>query len=162
MDTVKHKHRFNLFDLAVLAGLLALLLGGAWLVVRRHTGERGEAEIYYTVRIENADAALEDWSTVQVGDPVCTERGTAALGTVLAVTVEPHTVAVVKEERVVFEAVPDRVDVTVDVVGIGRVSNSEGLRLSEIRIAAGSRGAFRFGNRLASSCTVIAASVREG
>ncbi len=145
MDSeASRKQRLSFVDWLILGAVLLALLGGIW-ALRRMRGDTGETiRIRYTVRL-SAVAGDESFDAVQIGDAVTSENGTAPLGTVTEITVRPHLTPSVKSGQVVFVERPGRVDIDLTVTGDGTQREGDGMRLSDIRIAAGIAGGFRFG-----------------
>ncbi len=138
------KQHLSLVDWLILALVLLLLVGGIR-AIRRMRGDGGETvRIRYTVRL-SAIEGDEGFDAVQIGDAVTSENGTAPLGVVSAIAVRPHLTPSVKSGRVVFVERPGCVDIDLTVTGEGTLRAGDGLRLSDIRIAAGTEGGFRFG-----------------
>ena len=69
--------------------------------------------------------------------------------------------AALDRDKVVFVAHPDRVDVDVTVRASGVARDGDGLRVSDIRIAAGASGGFRIGGYYAAQATVVFVDVEE-
>lgn len=156
----EEKRRFVWVDWLI---LLALLLGGvavAWRV--RHSVRAAEATqpIVYTL-IFSADAELSWESLVTVGATVTTANGTATLGEIASVEERPLRTPLVRDGRVVFTEVPDRVQLVVTVKANAVVRDGDGLRVGDIRIAADGMGDFRIGGYLAEGARVLSVQ-KEG
>ena len=142
-------------------GILILLAFGiaavATYALRLYARNTEVVPIVYTLRISGANAAMlqDDNAPIALGNAVHSENGTAALGTVEAIDFSPHLRAVVRNGDIVQASVPDRVDIDVTVRANAKKAVGQGLRVSEIRIAAGAVGGFRIGGYLASQATVI-------
>ena len=141
--------------------LVALLLGGA-LVGYRIRASRAAATpsqpIVYTLLISTEERDFED--LIPIGASVTSANGTARLGKVLAISTRPSRAATVRDGRVVFVALPDRVELLVTVRADAVVREGDGLRVGDIRIAVGSAGDFRLGGYLAEGAQIL--SVRKG
>lgn len=165
MRTEKSKgKRMTLLDWALLGGVLSALLIGVLLFLYGGGGESG-AQVRYTVYVpEIRTSFLEEAGGVEmlipVGAAVRSENGTALLGSVQEVLVNGHVRPVVREGTVVFEEDTTRQDLYITVLGEAREREGDGLRISDIRIAAGESGTFRFGSFYASGGSIL--SVRWG
>ncbi len=153
--------RVTLADvLLILLALLAVLLGGIYL----YTRQKGEAEVELLclLRVPSVERSLleaHDEMLIPEGSVVRTENGTAELGVVREVRVLPHERAVLRDGEVKWladEAVRD-LEIVVRMRGIPR--GSDGIRVKDLRIAAGGQGTFRIGNYLARSAELLSVEV---
>ncbi len=137
--------------------LFALLLGGVAVALRvRHSLRSAEATqpIVYTLAF-SADAELSWESLVTVGATVTTANGTATLGEIAAVEERTLRTPLVRDGRVVFVEIPDRMQLVVTVKANAVVREGDGLRVGDIRIAADGVGDFRIGSYLAEGARVL-------
>lgn len=154
--------RLNWFDWGLL-GLLAAGLVGGFFALRsmsmRTDGEEGT--LVYTVVISNLEDPLfsADGETeiFAVGDPVKTQNGTAILGTVSEIRREVHRSASVAGGKIVFAEVADRFDYYVTVHSDAHRKAGDGIRIGDIRMAAGMTVTLRIGDFYAPSAQVISA-----
>lgn len=150
----EEKRRFVWVDWLI---LFALLLGGVAVALRvRHSVRSAEATqpIVYTLAF-SADAELSWESLVTVGATVTTANGTATLGEIAAVEERPLRTPLVRDGRVVFVEIPDRMQLVVTVKANAVVREGDGLRVGDIRIAADGVGDFRIGSYLAEGARVL-------
>ena len=146
--------------LLILLALSAAVLGAFYLFSRR----RGEAEREFicTLRIPAVEKSLLEahrGNLIPVGSTVRTENGTAALGRVREVREVPHGRAVLREGELVWENDEVLHDLELTVIMRGLLKGSEGIRIKDIRIAAGGQGSFRIGSYLARCAEIL--SVEE-
>lgn len=157
----------SVLDWILLALLCVAVFVGVAFFVSGRIGEKAEERTFlYTVRLEgievgDAVGGTDLVSLIPVGCSVYSENGTAPLGIVTQVTVTPHMRAALDRDKVVFVAHPDRVDVDVIVRASGVARDGDGLRVSDIRIAAGASGGFRIGGYYAAQATVVFVDVEE-
>lgn len=129
---------------------------------------RGEArdarEVRYALRVYGVDpdACMGDpVSVIPVGAQVYNENGTAHLGTVEAVFARAEMRAVVREGGIAFVPMEDRMILEVTVRGEGRARRGDGIRISDVRIAAGSVGTFRLGGYYAARAVITHVALSE-
>lgn len=151
--------------LILLLAFTAIVLTGGYIRQRRRAVLPSTA-ITYTVLTSGVDASLAssgDWKElIPIGSRVLSQNGTARLGNVTAVSSQPHLCATVRSGEVVFVPMPDRVDLLVTVRADATVKTGDGLRVSDIRIAAGEVGDFRLAGFLASGAKVISVERNDG
>ncbi len=156
----KRKKRMAFVDLLPFLALVLLAFGTllvTWLMQMR---EGEELTVRYTLLLEGMETEGA-WTTVEAGDLVTSENGTAPLGKVTARSIRPHKAATVREGSVILLEDPLRVDVEICVEARGRLQAGEGLRVSGIRIAAGGVGSFRIGAYYAATARIIFADSEE-
>jgi hypothetical protein len=134
----------------VLAFLLFLVALAFYLYSKHAPTE--EEKITCVLRISEVDREM--WETegerlIRVGDSLRCQNGTVVMGTVETVSVIPHRYAAVRGEEPSWEDHPYLVDLEVTVEMRARSKEGDGLRVGDLRIAAGSTGEYRFGNYLA-------------
>ncbi len=161
------KRKWIWVDWALILALAAVVFFGArWLHLRSRAAA-AEERILYTLALSEVSDSIGSmaggWELlIPVGTLVTSENGTAELGRVTALEVTPHKVLALQEGEPVFSAVPEKVDLLISVEGIGRYRTGDGLRISDIRIAAGGRGDFRIGAYRAAGARIIFAKRRGG
>ncbi len=151
-------------DWLLLAVLLAAVLLGSYLIRRRGQADAPTVEIFYTVCVSSVDVAQSEngdfADLIPKGAAVTNETGTVTLGRVTDVTVRPHRTAAARDGEIVMAESPNRVDLLVRVRAWATVRTGDGLRVGDIRIAAGRAGDFRIGALFAGGCEVIAVERR--
>lgn len=138
----------------LIAALTVLVLVGVLSVSR---GGAQTCEIVYVLRIRDVDPTLVAEGTEQlipVGAEVYNENGTACLGHVEAVTVREDKRVTVKDGALVFAPKENGVVLEIAVRGVGRAREGEGVRILDVRIAAGGVGGFRLGSYYAARAAV--------
>lgn len=141
---------------------LALFLAcsaGAYFFRQRRAARPTQA-VRYTIWVPNANTGTAQmngtWEDlIPVGAKVTSQNGTATLGRVEKIEVRPSVVASVFEGELVWIESPDTVDLRIDVVGEGVANYGDGIRIQDVRIAAGGTGSFRIGKYYAQKVTVI-------
>ena len=154
------KYRLARVDWILL--LLAVFLvfsAGAYLARQRRTVQ-ATRKIHYTICISGVNTKFGEangtWETLLPnGARVTSGNGTATLGRVKGIAVHPSVVASVEEGEFVWIEASDAVDLFVEIVGDGVVKYGDGIRMQDVRIAAGSTGDFRIGGYYAQKATVI-------
>lgn len=150
--------------------ILLAVIGVGLFFTLRVRAERQRVEltqtVRYTVLAEGVPTDVADanggWEElIARGASVTTATGTAQLGRVERVRVSPSLSATVRDGRVTLVEAPDRVDVYVTVRAEATVREGDGLRVGDIRIAAGSTGDFRLGAYLAGGARIVSVKVGE-
>ena len=151
--------------LILLLAFAGIVLAGGYIWQRRRAVLPSTA-ITYTVLASGVDSSLApsgDWKDlIPVGSRVVSQNGTARLGSVTAVSSQPHLRATVRNGEVVFVPMPGMVDLLITVRAEATVKTGDGLRVSDIRIAAGEVGEFRLAGFLASGAKVISVERNDG
>ncbi|MBE6589297.1 MAG: DUF4330 family protein [Ruminococcaceae bacterium] len=153
----------NGLDWCILLLIAAVLVGALfWYLFRgRDMGE--EREIRYTVRVFNVDTSQTDEETlrslISVGSTVYSENGTAVLGSVETVTFSTRRIAAVRDGSVIFTEDKGHTNVDVTVRAMANAKVGDGLRVHDLRIAAGMSGGFRMGGFCAQNASVISVEV---
>lgn len=166
MNTKKEKkRRFSLtwVDWVLLVlGVSVLLLGWRYLRGRQSVALPTVSVEYLlclpSVKVEDFDGEVD--GLISKSASVTTANGTASLGRVKRVWSEAHLTPTIKDGAILFVETPGRVDLYVFVEANAVMRQGDGLRVSDIRIAAGGTGDFRIGNFLANGAKVV--SVRKG
>ncbi len=139
--------RITLLDWIVLTVLLLGILSASVLIYHRYSRPDDEVEIVYLLQARGLDrACMRNGEFALVGDPVFSENGASYLGEVTQVTVAPHIKAGVTDGQVVFFESEELFDLTLQIRVRATVQAQNGVRVSDIRIAAGMSGAYRVGD----------------
>lgn len=150
------RKRLNWVDWAILGALLLGLLGAFFalrIVIGRADGANGE--VLYTVLISDVDETLFGADAITVGVPVKSANGTVTLGSVTSWRREGHREATVRDGVVTSVTLPDRFDYYVTVIGEGIAKTGDGIRVGDIRIAAGMPVSLRVGGFLAERGEIV-------
>lgn len=150
------RKRLNWVDWAIL-GTLFLGLMVAFFALRTVIGgsDGADGEVFYTVLISNVDETLFGAEAITVGVPVRSANGTVTLGSVTSWRREGHREATVKDGIVTSVTHPDRFDYYVTVSGEGVAKTGEGIRVGDIRIAAGMPVSLRVGGFFAERGEIV-------
>ncbi len=164
MQQRDQKKRLSGVDWAIiLMTVLLLTAGGLWLW--RSLSFAGEVtRIRYTIRLKNMDEEIFEsaWRTRLIpGVSVTSANGTLPLGTVISVSQKPHLSPTVQDGRALAVSVAGRVDIDVTVEAEATFTAGNGVRVSDIRIAAGDTGSFRVGEFYLEQAHVVSV-LREG
>lgn len=157
----QEKLRFNRVDaLLALLVLTALAAGGVYLWQRRREA-RPTVAITYLLRVPDREAALLEGeegilSQISSGATVYSQNGTVTLGSVTDRWVEPVSRPAVQDGLPVLVEDTFHRHLCVTVRGQGLQRPGDGLRIGDIRIAAGMRGDFRLGGYLAENAEILA------
>ncbi len=160
MQSVNEKRRrgvLNWLDWIILACLVAAIASGVliWRSLRQGGAEE-DGTVRYLIVLSDCE-----WDTLEVGSVVRSQNGTAALGRVTEVRVEPHRMLVVRDDALVEAEISDRYDLFLVVESGARRGAADGIRVSDIRIAAGVRAQLRIGERLVSEAEIVEVEWRE-
>lgn len=148
--------RFSTFDWILVAILILAISLTVWLFADRNYVRKEAVEIRYLLLIEEISFDLKEaWARTPVGSAVTNGSGTATLGWVESVDVEPTRFPSVVGGKVVTVESADRFNVTVAVTGHGSDEGAQGLRILSHRIAAGGTGSFRVGNCYAANARIV-------
>ncbi len=150
---------WTLFSLALL--LLGGVLGG---VIWLHPRKNAKSQILYTVFLPGVRAEwLGDGERMlRNGLPVMSENGTAPLGEVVGFTSATCTVTHYLDGRVWEEERPGYLDLWVEVQGEGEAIPGDGIRICDIRIAAGGEHVLRVGSYYFSKAKILRVEVKNG
>ncbi len=160
MQKDRPKKRLIWVDWLLLALLGAMLFGGIRFFKGRRVTAEATVPISYTLCLESVPRSLGeangswDW-LLPAGAIVSNANATAQMGRVSDVLVREHRVPTVQESKTVMLSVPDRVDVYVTVKGFATAPVGEGLRMGDIRVAAGERGDFYIGSYYAGGALTV-------
>ncbi len=149
--------------------LLLVLVTGAvffgWLYLRsRRRAADPNVAIAYLLCVPGVDTTYlgtesEASALIPKGGSVRVANGTASLGRVSEVWIERHAEPKIEKGEMILAEDPQRVDLYIEVRGDAVAKRGDGLRISDVRIAAGGRGDFRVGGFMAEAARVI--SVRK-
>ncbi len=140
--------------------ILSLLLAAGYLLLRRDR-ERSETPITVVMRVTGVKREeLADLSSI-IGASVRSENGSSVLGTVSSVSQTSHVRAVLRDGTPILEEDEERVDLEITVGMSGQRSAGQGIRVKDLRIAAGGKGNFRFGSYFAAGVEILSVEVRS-
>ncbi len=146
--TEKKRRIFSVVDWCLLGAILVCGIG-IWYAVKQYRIKNPSVELRYTIRISDVDPGLftsSETAAFPVGCEVRSQNGTATLGIVTDVRQRPHRRAVISDGKILITEWIGHTDMDVTIQGTGSFSPGDGLRLSDVRIAAGCGGAFRIGD----------------
>ncbi len=156
---MKKRLGLPMIDRVLLVLLVAGILLGVWFVRRRYSAAEPTEEIVYVLSIAGIDEDLLGGTArealIPIGGVITSSNGTAELGRVTAVQVLPHYVATVREGEVVFAELPGRFDLVVEAMGEGIFHPGDGIRIKDLRMAAGARGDYRIAGFYAAGADLI-------
>ena len=158
VEEKRPKRRFLWVDWLILAAALAVLVGGILWVRARKRAESATVPIAYTLMISGEAAIFGEgdggWERlIPVGAAVSSSNGAIPLGRVSDLRVRPHERAVVKGGKIVWEKDTERVDLYVTVRA--DALTGDGLRVSDVRIAANDTGDYYLGGFYAHGARVV-------
>lgn len=142
--------------LVILAVGIILFCILAWAIPRGDSSNF--CEVRYTLRVYGVSAVLfgeGQEELIPIGCTVRNENGTVALGRVESIRMLPQKSVAVKDGTLSFFESPSEVVLEVTVRGEGVLRNGDGIRIEDVRIAAGSTGTFRLGRYYAERASVI-------
>lgn len=156
------RKKWNVLDWILLVLATALLFGAVGYVWYRRSMPGEQPEVRCVIRLPAVDRA--EWeayyaSAVVAGSTVRSENGTLALGTVQSVSPKEHTEAVLRKDNVVWEPVPELADIELEVRMHGTLTAGQGVRVGDLRIAAGGSGSFRIGGYFAAGAEIVSVEV---
>ena len=165
-DQTEKKRRLIWLDWLLLLLLIGSVGGGVWYWHVRSAAAEPTVKIEYVLRISGVDdtysAQNGGWDVlIPRGAQVTTSNGTAVLGRVSDLVAHPHVEADVRGRRIVFIEHEGRSDLSVTVRGEGIAREGDGIRIRDLRIAAGSVGDFRVGSFYASNVTIVSVKRRD-
>jgi hypothetical protein len=160
-ETTKTGARMNAFDWMLLViALMSLLLAVGYLFFRR-SHERSETPLTVVMRISGVKR--EDFTDLSslIGSSVRSENGSSVLGTVSDASQTAHIRAVMRDGEAVLETDGERMDLEITVNMSGHRNAGQGIRVKDLRIAAGGRGNFRFGSYFAAGVEILSVEVKS-
>jgi hypothetical protein len=151
---VNEKDRMTLrwWDLLTVSLAILFFLGalGFYFYSGRASSEKEEITcVLLITEVEKRAWEERGGEWIREGDPLRNQNGTVLLGEIEAVSARPHRYAAVRENTPSWEEHPYLVDLEVTVRMRARPKEGDGLRVGDLRIAAGSTGDYRFGGYLA-------------
>ena len=163
-DGIKKSRRFVWIDWLLVIFLAAAVFFGVRFLMRRRDAVQPTAEILYTVCLYAYDSSLsetEDWDAlIPYGAVVTNAMGTAEMGRVTEVTVRQHRILTLRDGEAVMTEVPDRVDLLVSIRAEATENEGDGLRVKDVRSAAGGIGDFRIGYLYAHAARIVSVQRR--
>lgn len=153
---VRKRGKWNVVDLLLLAGGMALIAGVVFALGFFHDDTGQSVTLSYTVCIGNVDDTYRD--KIQVGDTVLDATTKRFLGRVAAVdNTRSHTVFRYDEETGgQMVAVPDSYDIVITVLSEGLFEDKVGYTVEQKRLAVGAEYTLLFPNYAGSGyCTSI-------
>ena len=159
-------HGLIWLDWVLILIVIGAVGGGVWYWRRQSRAAEALVEIAYVLKISGVDDnyATQNggWEAlIPHGAQVTTANATATLGTVVAVDSQPHLEPCVRKGEIVFAERSGVSDLYVTVYGSGLNRVGDGIRICDVRIAAGSVGEFRIGAFYAANVGVISVKRRE-
>ena len=141
--------------------LAALVLPGIYVVWHRNgVGETVELRCLVCVRaVEDSLLELHEGGLIRKGALVMNGNGTAVLGVVESVEIREHGKPVLRDDVPVWETVSgvSDLEITVRMTGVRR--EGDGVRVKDLRMAAGGSGSFRFGGYYAEKAEILSVEV---
>ena len=156
------RKRLNLLDWILLALILLGILLAVWYFWQHRRAAREGVELVVVMRIPAVERSFLSQSGGEpfaAGSVVRSENGTSALGVVQSVSLREHMTALVRDGALLWEADPYLCDIEVTVHMNALRQGSHGLRVHDLRIAAGGSGTFRFGGWFAAGTEIISVEV---
>lgn len=154
--------RLNWLDWCLLGLLIVGVVGGAFgifLWKGRSGGERGT--VVYTLLLAGMESSVSDPPPLLAGESVKNENGTLSLGRIVSARAEPHRIPTVANGGVVFAETSDRVDYYVTVSASAARGAVSGIRVGDVRIAAGQVMHLRLGHLFCRDAQTVAVEWRE-
>ena len=157
--------RFQWIDWVLLFLMVVAVISGGLYVWNRRSAAIPNEEIRYTLCIsgaENRFLGADGWEIqFPIGSRVTTANAAATLGRVIDVDTRPTLVATVSKGKIIWieSDISDDVFLTVDAKA--KIREGDGIRVSDIRIAAGEKGDYRIGTVYVSGATVISVARKE-
>ena len=154
------RHRMSWIDWLILPTLLLLAFAGWKYWQSRRTASVPDLDITYTVLVSGVDDRIAlvngGWENlIPVGARITSANGTAELGRVTAIAIKPHIIATVSDGQIDFIPGLGFSDLEITVRTKATRRSGDGLRVQDIRVAAGGSGDFRVGGFLASRACIV-------
>ena len=142
---------FRVWDWAAIILAMLLFFGAAGYYFYTKYLPDAQERITCTLLIRGEERAAweREGEKIYVGDTLRCQNGTVEMGRIETITKKPHLYAAIGEEGASWEEHPYLIDVEVLVSMYVREKAGDGLRVGDLRVAAGSTGEFRFGRYLA-------------
>ena len=149
--------RLNPLDWLLLGLILLGLLLGAWYLWRQSRGAGERVELTVLLRLPAVERSLLESADglFAAGSAVRNGNGTAVLGTVREVRVRERLLPAVREGGLVWAPDPQLADLEVTVRMTAQRQAGNGLRVQDLRIAAGGTGSFCLGNYFAAAAEIV-------
>ena len=164
-DKRERRLRFSAADWLLLVLAVAILTGGGLFLYQKRRAAVPHVEILYTVQVSGVDLRVFEsgdlMELIPLGSTVYSENGTAELGRVESREVIPFSEPHATDKGIRWIEVPDRATLVVTVVGTAAERDGDGLRIRDIRIAAGMRGSFRLGGFLGENARILSVERRS-
>ena len=141
--------------------LLGLLLAG-WYFWQHRKSAQEEVALLVVMRIPAVERDLAEQASpglIPAGSVLRTENGTFALGVVQSVSLRERLSPYVQEKALAWEPDPYLCDMEVTVRMNAVQQGNEGLRVHDLRVAAGGLGNFRFGSYFAAGTEIVSVEV---
>lgn len=151
-------------DWLILLSIAALVFLAVNFIFEKRAEAVPNIALEYVICQTEQKQALADendgWEALMpVGATVSNENGTAYLGDVSGISIRPSVVPTVQAQSVTFIERRGFVDLYITVRGMATHRAGDGMRIGDIRIAAGTVGDFRIGSYYAARARIV--SVRE-
>ena len=162
-DRAVGRRRWNWFDLFLAVAFLLAILGAFW-IARQGLGRR-DAELRqysYTVLLSGMETSAAEQllsCVARNGGGIRNENGTRTLGVTSEIRRAPHVEAVVRSGELTFAEIVGREDVRIVILTDATHRRGDGVRVGDIRIAAGDVLNLRIGGFWARG--VLVTSVEE-
>ena len=157
-DQNKEKRRLTWVDWMLILLSLALICFGAWFLLRRYRAATPTVEIRYLICVKGVDVddGTGAWERlIPIGARITSSNGTAELGRVTAIALQPHLVASAKNGKVVFLDHPQKTDLLITVNARATDGGADGIRVRDIRVAAGEVWDLRVGDYYATGADLV-------
>lgn len=147
-------------DWVLLFAVFSILFAIGAYVFYQKTKAQPTQSIRYTICVSGAPTVVAEvngsWEhLIPMGASVTTQNGTAELGRVVSLSFRPSVVAGVADGELIWIEAVDTVDLLIDVEGEGVARYGDGLRIQDVRIAAGDTGSFRIGGYYAPRASIV-------
>ncbi len=146
--------------------LAAAVSAGIFFLYSRRAAAEPTVPIEYTICLAARSRVFPEengsWEELLgVGTPVSNANATAEMGEVIALEVRPHTVMTVQAGRVVSAEDPMLCELYITVRADAVEKTGNGLRVKDIRIAAGMRGDYYIGPFFAADALTVSVRCEE-
>ena len=134
---------------------LILLVGGGFVLYRYQTASPDVAVTYILCleQVRGNEEAVE--RLVSTGSLVASENGTIPMGEVVSVMAKPSKAPCLRNGEVMIVPLSERFDVYVTVRAVGKEKEGDGIRVGDIRMAAGDYGNYRLGHFYAEKAKIV-------
>ncbi len=147
-------------DVILIVLLLIALLFGLLLWHHRQSADTALVPIEYTLCLFARPKLLAEqngsWEAlIPIGTPVSNANATAEMGKVISLEIRPHRIMSVREGRVVGVDDPGLCDLYVTIRAYASEKEGDGLRVQDIRVAAGMSGDYHIGAYSATNALTV-------